>query len=154
MAYCTVKEAAEKCGVTPQGVNKYLRTSGLREQCKQDGNRFLIPETVQKLLETHFDKTPEKTETVSETNGNPETKTETVSVPWEVYEDLRKQLDIKDKQIADLSTALVAAQQSLQAAQMLHGSEKAEKLMESGEEKTRRPWWRRWGKHDEKSEIR
>lgn len=145
MAYRTAKELAEKFGVTTQGINKYLRASGLREQCKRNGNRFLIPETVEKLLETHF----LGKETKSETNGNSETKsetkTETVSVPWEVYEDLRRQLDIKDAQIRDLSKALLSAQEQGQAAQLLHAVDlKDDLLLESQEQEVaHRTVWQR-----------
>lgn len=136
MPLCRVKDIAEECGVTPQGVNKYLRSSGLQEQCVKDGNRFLIPRNVRELLKTHFlgketnseTQKPEtetqkpETETVSDTTRGP-------SVPWEVYEDLRRQLEVKDGQIADLSRALVASQESLKAAQILHGAEKREALL-------------------------
>ena len=50
------------------------------------------------------------------------------SVPWEVYEDLRRQLEVKDGQIADLSAALVAAQETAKAAQALHAADKAEAM--------------------------
>ena len=50
-------------------------------------------------------------------------------MPWEVYQDLRRQLEIKDSQIADLSKALVASQESLKAAQVLHGADKQEALL-------------------------
>lgn len=136
MALCRVKEIAEKCGVTPQGVNKFLRSSGLQAQCVKDGNRFLIPENVQELLKTHFleKETNSETEKLETDTQKPETETvsndsQASSVPWEVYQDLRRQLDIKDGQIADLSKALVAAQESLKAAQILHGADKQEALL-------------------------
>ena len=147
MAVYTVREMAEKLGVTPQGVNKFLRTSGLREQCQKNGNRFLIPETVQKQLETHFAETPVKSETKSETDGNPETKSETVSVPWEVYEDLRKQLAIKDEQIRELGAALINAQEQAKAAQLLHAADRKDDLLPAAasaeEPARRRGFWSR-----------
>jgi hypothetical protein len=64
------------------------------------------------------------------------------SVPWEVYEDLRRQLEVKDGQIANLSAALVSAQETAKAAQALHAAEKAEAMaIESAEAKKSR--WQR-----------
>lgn len=50
---------------------------------------------------------------------------------------LIKQLDIKDKQIADLSAALLAAQETAKAAQALHAVDKKEEVLsiESKEQK-------------------
>lgn len=141
MALCRVKEIAEECGVTPQGVNKFLRSSGLQIQCVKDGNRFLIPENVQELLKTHFLEKETNSETEKLETETQKAETETVSdasrapsVPWEVYQDLRRQLEIKDSQIADLSKALVASQESLKAAQVLHGAEKRESLLGAAKE--------------------
>lgn len=135
MAYCTVKEIAERCGVTPQGINKHLRSSGLRAKCKLKGNRLMIPETVQKLLETHFNgQFPYESETLSGNNGNPATKSETVSIPFEVYQDLRKQLEAKDEQIKVLNAALLNAQ-------ALQGAEQNQRIIAATtREKTR---WQR-----------
>lgn len=136
MPLCRVKDIAEECGVTPQGVNKYLRSSGLQEQCVKDGNRFLIPRNVRELLKTHFLGKETNSETKKLKTETQKPETETVSdttrgppIPWEVYEDLRRQLEVKDGQIADLSRALVASQESLKAAQILHGAEKREALL-------------------------
>lgn len=141
MPLCRVKEIAEECGVTPQGVNKYLRSSGLQAQCVKDGNRFLIPENVRELLKTHFLDIETNSETQKPETETQKPETETVSegsqrpsVPWEVYEDLRRQLEVKDGQIADLSKALTASQESLKAAQLLHGADKQEALLGAGAE--------------------
>lgn len=56
-------------------------------------------------------------------------------IPKEVYEDLRRQLEIKDKQISDLSSALVAAQQSVAGAQALHGADVAAALAAPSQKK-------------------
>ena len=47
---------------------------------------------------------------------------------------MRGQLDAKDRQIADLSKALVSSQESLRAAQILHGVDKKEVLLEAAAE--------------------
>jgi predicted RNase H-like nuclease (RuvC/YqgF family) len=57
---------------------------------------------------------------------------------------LRRQIETKDEQISNLSTALLNAQKEVSNAQQLHGAEKAEKLLESGEVKEKHPWWKFW----------
>lgn len=49
-----------------------------------------------------------------------------------------KQLDVKDKQIEALSNALVSAQETAKAAQVLHAADKPELALESVEQKKSR----------------
>ena len=53
-------------------------------------------------------------------------------------EALVKQLDVKDRQIEALSSALVSAQETAKAAQILHASDKSERALESVEQKKSR----------------
>lgn len=53
-------------------------------------------------------------------------------------EALVKQLDVKDKQIEALSNALVSAQETAKAAQVLHAADKPELALESVEQKKSR----------------
>ena len=53
-------------------------------------------------------------------------------------EALIRQLDVKDQQIRDLSSALVAAQETVKRAQYLHASDKSERALESAEQKKSR----------------
>ena len=90
MKYLTVAELAKECGVTPQGVNKYMREQGLQSQAVKKGNKFLINENLAETIRNHFnrneqdsfrnqkqaDNKPETTETNTETT---ETELETVS---------------------------------------------------------------------------
>ena len=55
---------------------------------------------------------------------------------------LKEQLSVKDKQISDLSTALIAAQETAKAAQLLQAAEKPEKLLQQPSE--RASWWERF----------
>jgi hypothetical protein len=60
---------------------------------------------------------------------------------------LRGQIETKDEQISTLTTALLNAQKEVSNAQQLHGAEKAEKLLESTEQKSERVkkhWWNFW----------
>lgn len=59
----------------------------------------------------------------------------------EAIDALVKQLTVKDKQIADLSAALVSAQDTVKAAQALHAANVQQAALESGDHKKRRwPW--------------
>lgn len=53
-------------------------------------------------------------------------------------EALIRQLDVKDKQIEALSSALVTAQETAKGAQILHASDKSERALESVEQKKSR----------------
>lgn len=56
------------------------------------------------------------------------------------------QLAVKDKQIADLSAALVSAQDTVKAAQALHAANVQQTALESGDHKKRKwPWNRKNG---------
>ncbi len=118
----TIKELAETCGV---------------HYGKDEGNQVAKPTTT----------SCETCETSCETN-------ETMK---EIIEILRKDLEAKDKQIESLqnsldrtTAALVSAQESIKAAQLLQAnSEQKLKMIEKPAEEAERPrrkhWWQRWG---------
>ena len=130
MTYVTVAEIAAKCGVTPQGVNAYLRKSGLQKQAVKKGNKFLLDSDLAEKVESHFglldavvsDSDSEKTETTTKTETSTETTesdSETVSEVSETdetpdkaailqveIEQLRIRLEEKQSQIDYLQTQL------------------------------------------------
>ena len=89
MIYLTVSELANALGVTPQGINKFMREQGLQSQAVKKGNKFLINETLAETIRNHFrpndvdllkrfylsETNTETTETNTETT---ETQTETI----------------------------------------------------------------------------
>ncbi len=126
----TIKELAETCGVSEQAIRKWCA----RNQVSKD---IAKPTTT----------SCETCETSCETN-------ETMK---EIIEMLRKDLEAKDKQIESLqnsldrtTAALVSAQESIKAAQLLQAnSEQKLKMIEKPAEEAERPrrkhWWQRWG---------
>lgn len=126
----TVREIADELGKTPQGVNKYLRTSGLQKKVVKDGNRNLLPDDVAETVRNHFQK-PTETETKTETpvseqdkhesapDNTPdiviETLTEQLKVLQHQLEVCEGQLEIKDKQITALTEALANANETNKA---------------------------------------
>ena len=157
MTYVTVAEIAAKCGVTPQGVNAYLRKSGLQKQAVKKGNKFLLDSDLAEKVETHFGlidslvsdsdsetvETTTKTETFTETT---ETDTETVSETTETdktpdktallqveLDQLRIRLEEKQSQIDYLQTQLDKAT-DLNRALTLENAAYATKLLAAPEE--------------------
>ena len=157
MTYVTVAEIAAKCGVTPQGVNAYLRKSGLQKQAVKKGNKFLLDSDLAEKVETHFGlidaavsdsvsetvETSTKTETFTETS---EIETETVSETAETdkrpgqeailqveIEQLRIRLEEKQSQIDYLQTQLDKAT-DLNRALTLENAAYATKLLKAPEE--------------------
>ena len=157
MTYVTVAEIAAKCGVTPQGVNAYLRKSGLQKQAVKKGNKFLLDSDLAEKVETHFglidplvsdsdSETVEiatKTETFTETL---ETESETVSETTETdktpdktallqveLDQLRIRLEEKQSQIDYLQTQLDKVT-DLNRALTLENAVYATKLLKAPEE--------------------
>lgn len=95
-------------------------------------NAIMVDETGKLLLQALVSGNGEsQLPTDNRTDYQPNRQPEAVkTVPWEVYEDLRKQLEVKDEQIKSLSDALLAAQQSAQAAQALHAGTMQTKLLD------------------------
>ena len=157
MKFVTVAEIAAQCGVTPQGVNAYLRKSGLQKQAVKSGNKFLLDENLAETVRNHFGVTTfadsetetetvsisEKTETFTETS---ETETETVSETTETdktpdkaallqveLDQLRIRLEEKQSQIDYLQTQLDKAT-DMNRALAIENAAFAAKLLKAPEE--------------------
>ena len=63
--------------------------------------------------------------------------------PDEVVSELVRQLQVKDGQIEALSQALINAQETAKAAQVLHAKSTVAELPEVVEEQPKEPWWKR-----------
>lgn len=160
----TKKELAEICGVSVQAIDKKLRKTGLMDGCSVVAGRLQIPATIAATVATSYQvklesQQPTATKMVAEvaepqqpqqpqqpnlqpsaTSSNGSEKA--VEALVSQLEALQKQLEVKDRQIADLSAALVSAQETAKAAQALHAADKAEAMaIESAEAKKSR--WQR-----------
>ena len=136
----SIREIAEACGVSERAVRKYCERNNIGT-CRNQGSvrRRNLSESDIEALFRHYGVVSEPVGTSSEHVSEPREAARTV--PWEVYEDLRRQLEVKDGQIADLSAALVAAQETAKAAQALHAADKADALAVGSAERKGR--WRR-----------
>ena len=144
----TIKEMAETCGVSEQAIRKW---SARNQVAKDVAQRYIIDKATETAILRHYGKdegnqVAQPTETSCETN-------ETMK---EIIEMLRKELEAKDKQIESLqsshdhsSVALVSAEESIKAAQLLQANSEQklkmiEKPAEEAESQGRKHWWQRW----------
>lgn len=152
----TIKELAETCGVSEQAVRKWCARNQVAKDVAQ---RYVIDKSTETAILRHYGK-DEGNQVAKPTTTNCETcetSCETNETMKEIIEMLRKDLEAKDKQIESLqnsldrtTAALVSAQESIKAAQLLQAnSEQKLKMIEKPAEEAERPrrkhWWQRWG---------
>lgn len=145
----TIKELAETCGVSEQAIRKWCARNQVAKDVAQ---RYIIDKTTETAILQHYGK-----DTRNQVAQPTETSCETSETMKEIIEMLRKELEAKDKQIESLqhsldrtTAALVSAQESIKAAQLLQANSEQklkmiEKPAEEAEGPRRKHWWQRWG---------
>lgn len=114
----TIRQIADEIGVSKTAVNKQIANLGLRSGLRKNGNQFAIDEHQEALIKQAFS---EKSQTEIENQSQTKTQTENhevgdlVCVLQATIDTLQGQLEVKDRQIAKLTEALVAAQQTAAA---------------------------------------
>jgi DNA-binding MurR/RpiR family transcriptional regulator len=102
----TIRELADQLGVSKQSVYRFIKKNRISEAHHEAHHRsgvMYYDDTVESLLLQHFSKTDRISEAHHEAHQNRITDT--------VSDTLLKQLEIKDKQIEELSRALDQEQQ-------------------------------------------
>lgn len=144
----TIKELAETCGVSEQAIRKWCARNQVAKDVAQ---RYIIDKATETAILRHYGK-DEGNQVAQPT----ETSCETSETMKEIIEMLRKELEAKDKQIESLqhsldrtTAALVSAQESIKAAQLLQANSEQklkmiEKPAEEAERQGRKHWWQRW----------
>lgn len=144
----TIKELAETCGVSEQAIRKWCARNQVAKDVAQ---RYIIDKTTETAILQHYGK-----DTRNQVAQPTETSCETSETMKEIIEMLRKELKAKDKQIESLqhsldrtTAALVSAQESIKAAQLLQANSEQklkmiEKPAEEAERQGRKHWWQRW----------
>ena len=119
--------------------------------CFSCGECQIIDKTTETAILQHYGK-----DTRNQVAQPTETSCETSETMKEIIEMLRKELEAKDKQIESLqnsldrtTAALVSAQESIKAAQLLQANSEQklkmiEKPAEEAERQGRKHWWQRW----------
>ena len=121
----TIRQIADEIGVSKTAVSKQIANLGLRSSLRKNGNQFAIDEEQEALIKLAFS---EKTQTEIENQSQTKTQIENhevgdlVCVLQATIDTLQGQLEVKDRQIEQLTEALVAAQQTAAAAQALHAA--------------------------------
>ncbi|MBQ9021065.1 MAG: helix-turn-helix domain-containing protein [Eggerthellaceae bacterium] len=120
----TVTEIAAAAGVSTQAVRGYCRR---HFNASRKGKVWTLSgDDLAEILE-HYE--IEMPETDSETTPQPGETDGYITMPKEVYEDLRQELRVKNAQIEALNAALARAQESGQAAQLLHAADRKDDLV-------------------------
>ena len=136
----TIKEISAECGVSEQAVRAWCRRNHVAKDAK---GSFAISESIKTAIYQHY-RVIEGNEVSQPTKASCETceTSETVLIAMLQKElDLKsEQLAVKDRQIEELnarlaesSAALVAAQQTAQAAQALHAGTIQQQLVDGAE---------------------
>lgn len=118
----TIKEIADELGVEKQKVYRYIKRHRISEAHQRSGAKY-YDEAAEILIKQGFSSQTASSEAHHEAHQNCINE----AVNEAVIDMLRKELEIKNEQIrelnarlAEVSSALVAAQQTAQAAQALH----------------------------------
>lgn len=130
----TIKQIADDIGVSKQTVRNTIAKLGLQSTLQKNGNSFSITEQHETAIKREFLRELQ-IESQSTLQSEPQSTLQSALRLLEKQnEQLSRELDIKNKQIDDLSTALVAAQQTAQAAQALHAGTIHQQLTDGAEQ--------------------
>lgn len=148
----TIRQIADEVGVSKTAVNKQIANLGLRSSLRKNGNQFAIDEEQEALIKLAFSE-KSQTEVANQTQTKSQTANrevgDLVCVLQATIDTLQGQLQVKDKQIEQLTEALVAAQQTVAAAQALHAGTMQQQLLseeagnEASEPEQKRGWFSR-----------
>lgn len=125
----TIKQLADDLGVSKQTIRNVIAKLGLQNTLRKNANAFAIGEAQEMAIRQEVLQLS-KAETQSKAQNDLQS----------VLRLLEYELEIKNKQIADLSAALKRTLESLQAEQALHGGTIQKQLTDG-----KRKWqfWRR-----------
>lgn len=142
----TIKDIATECGVSVQAIRAWCRRNQVAKDAK--GKWKLNESTLSLIYDYYQVNKGESSESKSETACSSSESKLSDALQAEV-DYLREQIAVKDKQIADLSSALVAAQDvnkalSANAAMHTAADKKEELTLESTQQKMeRKTRWQR-----------
>lgn len=118
-----MKQIADELGVDKQRVYRFINKECI-EEVAQSGQMKLYDETAQNRIKQHF------------LQSQPNQRSKSNETDETVIEALLKQLEIKDKQIADLIADKNRLQLSLDQAQALHAGTIQTQLLSEGSEQS------------------
>lgn len=150
----TIKQIADELGVNKQKVYRFIVKNHITASSEVKQSK-LYDEAAERLIKSHFDRIT----TSCERSSEPHQKSGNEMLLEQLIKELEvknEQLSEKDKQIESLqhsldrtTAALVSAQKSIKAAQLLQANSEQklkmiEKPAEEAERQGRKHWWQRW----------
>lgn len=143
----TIKQIADELGVTKQAVhqkrkNKELSTALQSFTTIVDGIVYISVDG-ERLIKQAFANSNRKPVDVNESSTDCKQQREILEILQATISSLQGQLEIKDKQIEQLTTALENTTTSLQASQALHAGTIQNQISDVKEKKG----WQFWKKH-------
>ena len=140
----TIKQLADALGVSKTAIRKHLTPDFRAAHTTHDGaNIIWIDDPGCALLAQSFRKPPETTANQEpETTGN-QVSGDVVALLQATIATLQQQLDIKDRQIAELTETIKTQAASINAAQALHAGTMQQMLPDATAPEPRK-WWQLW----------
>lgn len=160
----TIKQIADEIGVSKTAVRKKIGNLGLSDKLQTNGNRILVNERQEMLIKTAFEKKEPQTANRKPVSG----KTESLQLVSDMYFALVEQLKEKDRQMVEkdkqieylqsslksTTEALVLAQESVKASQLLQVNterkileletkQEQESETETVSETEKKSWWKK-----------
>lgn len=93
----TIKELSESIGISKVGLNKWIERNGYKDQLEKVGNKYVIPDGLERDIRLYFDRRDTKPAKVEEQTAN-----EKKDITEEILSLLREQLESKDREIERL----------------------------------------------------
>ena len=134
----TIKQLADELGVSKTAIRKYMSEEFRQEHTETDHNGVItITQSGCKLIAEIIGNNRKP---IAETNEN--TVSDVLTIPREVWEALQRELDSKNKTIADLTAALKEEQSNVKSAQTLHAGTMGRQMLEAPK-KNRWKFWKK-----------
>ena len=140
----TIKQIANEIGISKQRVYRYIKTNHITEVHHDAPMKHPVKyydDAIVTRIKSHFLESEPHHEALHDTHYETHQTTSSDAVFDAVIAMLKNELEAKNKQIADLTTVLVAAQQTAAAAQALHAGTMHHLAIPEDKKKPR--WWAR-----------
>lgn len=132
----TIREVAEAAGVSKQAIRDKIKQVGLQGKLQKQGNAFVIDSEQEALIVKAFQLPPQSEALQSKRKEDEKLQAALLAELCEKNEQIRE----LNARLAEVTAALVAAQDATRQAQGLHAATVQLKL----DDGSKKPWYRRW----------
>ena len=123
----TTKQIADELGVTKQQVYRYIKRHNIKEAHQENGV-LMYNETSETLIKQWFLKTRFQSPETHQSASNSEVNETLIKMLQSELQTKNKQIEALTEQVSQLTTALTATTESLQASQALHAGTMQQQL--------------------------